>query len=343
MCKQREAWPDRVKMIACVLVTLGHFFQGVIIAGILPETALSGWFDDTIYYFHVPLFFICSGYLYQKTAKVTSFVSWKGNILKKTVILGIPYVVFSVITWVLKNAFSGSVNIQNQGLIQTLLLSPASPYWYLYALFFVFAITPTCRNVKWTKGMLCAAAAMKLISAFLPDSSVFALNTVLYNEVWFVLGMSMCVLDLPRKLRSGAWRITGFVTATVFVALSIALCFADGDFAFAPLFMGAIGCAAVILITLNWQQSERLCAIEKILVHNTMPIFLMHTIFAAGIRTVLMKLGVESIAVHIVLGMAFSFAGPVVAASIMRRLKLDFLYDPGKYIKFSTKEENYYG
>ena len=38
-------------------------------ADILPKSDLYKWFNTTIYYFHVPLFFICSGYLYQKYSK----------------------------------------------------------------------------------------------------------------------------------------------------------------------------------------------------------------------------------------------------------------------------------
>lgn len=66
----------------------------------------------------------------------------------------------------------------------------------------------------------------------------------------------------------------------------------------------------------------------------TMPVFLMHTIFAAGLRVVLLKLGIASAALHIVLGLIVGFVGPVLAMLIMERLKpLDFLVYPNRYIK----------
>lgn len=61
----REKWVDDVKVIACVLVVLGHFYQSMTKASILPENYLYEWFETTIYYFHVPLFFICSGEVQQ--------------------------------------------------------------------------------------------------------------------------------------------------------------------------------------------------------------------------------------------------------------------------------------
>ena len=55
--KTREKWVDDVKVIACILVVLGHFFQSTTKANILPANDLYKWFNMTIYYFHVPLFF----------------------------------------------------------------------------------------------------------------------------------------------------------------------------------------------------------------------------------------------------------------------------------------------
>ena len=36
MKKQREIWVDIVKVVACILVVLGHFFQSMTRADVLP-------------------------------------------------------------------------------------------------------------------------------------------------------------------------------------------------------------------------------------------------------------------------------------------------------------------
>lgn len=108
--KEREKWIDYVKVIACILVVLGHFFQSMTKTNILPENNLYKWFEMTIYYFHVPLFFICSGYLYQKYSKVNSLDSWCKNILKKALALGVPYMTFSNSNMGTKKGVSSSVN-----------------------------------------------------------------------------------------------------------------------------------------------------------------------------------------------------------------------------------------
>ena len=162
--RTREKWVDDVKVIACILVVVGHFFQSMTKANILPENDLYKWFNTTIYYFHVPLFFICSGYLYQKYSKINSVDSWRKNVAKKALALSVPYATFTTAVWVLKKVFSSSVNDQIGGLGDTLFFHPTAPYWYLYALFFIFLVTPTFGSVKAaTVGLIVAIVAKGLI------------------------------------------------------------------------------------------------------------------------------------------------------------------------------------
>ena len=161
--KKREIWVDNAKVIACILVVLGHFFQSMTKANILPENDLYKWFNQTIYYFHVPIFYICSGFLYQQFGKAKNISSKLRNIRKKFITLGIPYFVFSFATWVLKTVFSNSTNDQIGGLFDTLFLHPTSPYWYLYALFFLFLITPVFNGKREATEYLCISIIFKVL------------------------------------------------------------------------------------------------------------------------------------------------------------------------------------
>lgn len=242
--KTREKWVDDVKVIACILVVLGHFFQSMTKASFLPENDLYKWFNTTIYYFHVPLFFICSGYLYQKYSKVNSVGSWRRNVAKKVFALGIPYVTFSTATWILKKAFSGSVNNQIGGLGDTLLFHPTSPYWYLYALFFIFLLTPTFKSVKIAVGGLIVATAMKTIALTGGGYGVYAVSTVLSNEIWFVFGMSICAFNVQLKGR----KVQGTICGLLFMILSVMVYKAEISGGVIPFVMGLLACVAVILM-----------------------------------------------------------------------------------------------
>lgn len=326
--RTREKWVDDVKVIACILVVLGHFFQSMTKANILPENDLYQWFNTTIYYFHVPLFFICSGYLYQKYSKVNDFKSWKKNVAKKALALGVPYVTFSTATWVLKTMFSGSVNDQIGGLGDTLLLHPTSPYWYLYALFFIFLVTPTFANVKMAAVGLIVAFAAKLLILVGGGTGIYAVSTVLTNEVWFVFGMSVCVFDLRLKGK----KLQGTVIGLFFLGLSIVAYMADIQNSTVSFVLGLMACAAVILLGAGFE--EKSGKAMGFLAKYTMPIFLMHTLFAAPLRSILLKIGVTNAVVHVVLGLGISFAGSIMAAWIMKKTKwLEFFLYPNNLMK----------
>ena len=326
--RTREKWVDDVKVIACILVVLGHFFQSMTKANILPENDLYKWFNTTIYYFHVPLFFICSGYLYQKYSKVNDFKSWKKNVAKKALALGVPYVTFSTATWVLKTIFSDNVNDQIGGLGDTLLLHPTSPYWYLYALFFIFLITPTFSTVKMAVVGLTIAALAKTFILTGGGTGIYAVSIVLANEIWFVLGMSVCAFYVELRGK----KLQGTVIGLLFLGLSVAVYMVDIQNSAVSFVLGLLACAAVILLVADFE--EKSGKAMGFLARYTMPVFLMHTLFAAPLRSVLLKIGISNTAIHVVLGLGISFAGPIAAAWIMKKTKwLEFFLYPNKLMK----------
>lgn len=329
--KQREIWVDNVKVFACILVTLGHFFQSIVMSGILQESSLYLWFNQTIYLFHVPLFFICSGYLYQKMSRVESMETWRRNIVKKAMSLGVPYLSFSFVTWLLKTVFSDQVNDEIGGLLDILLIHPIAPYWFLYALFFAFLITPTFRNSRMAAAGLLLAAALKVLG-IVRGSNIVAVAYIMTYEIWFVIGMSICYFKINR-LYSTLKYSSAILMGIVFILASI-LKFEYGknnrymDFA-----LGLIACTAVVLFAGKFFLKKSQPKALSVLTRNLMPIFLMHTLFAAPIRILLMKLGIYNVAVHILLGLIASFLGPIIAAWIMKKSKwMEFFIYTGKFI-----------
>ena len=331
--KQREIWIDNVKVIACILVVLGHFFQSMTQANVLPANDLYQWFIKTIYYFHVPLFFICSGYLYQKLSVVNDAHSWKRNVLKKLLVLGIPYFTFSLATWVLKTLFSSSVNNQIGGLDDTLFLHPTSPYWYLYALFFLFLITPTFRNRSMAMIGLIIALAFKTLGIFGGEYGVQAISYIFAYEIWFVIGMCLSVFQFKKYLLNKGL-ITPIATGVIFLLLSVWVYMIGNDHGVISFLLGLVACFSVVTLMAKIYENRGQSAAFGTLAKYTMPIFLMHTLFAAPLRTVLFKVGIQNTVIHVVLGIAISFIGPMIAAIIMKKSKwLEFFLYPGKFIK----------
>lgn len=328
--KKKEVWIDNVKVIACILVVLGHFFQSMVKANIIPNSDLYKWFNQTIYYFHVPLFFICSGYLYQMFSKVYNAKGWESNVVKKALNLGIPYFTFSITTLVFKKLFESAVNTTEGGFFTTLLINPTAPYWYLYVLFFIFLITPTFKSKKKIICFLVIALSMKLLKIIVGgDGGVpYAINGILENEIWFVLGMCINMLEWTKKLN-----LKTSLLGVVFLILSVYVYFFNISIKGMSFFLGMMACISIISIIYCIFRGNSQKKVFRIIAKYNLPIFLMHTIFAAGFRGILMKLGITSEIIHISLGLTASFICPIIAAYIMSKIIfLDIFLYPSKYI-----------
>lgn len=340
MDKTRETWIDFVKIYACILVVLGHFFASMIDADIILTSTQFKWFNQTIYYFHVPLFFICSGFLYQNYHCVRSFSQWRINVLKKLLDLGIPYFVFSIATYLLKFAFSGFVNKKVDDFLPTLFLHPLSPYWYLYALLIIFFVTFTISNKKEAMLFLVIALIMKIVSFFI-DVDIVLIKYLLENEIWFVIGMLFSVYDIPKILKKINFPICCII-GCLFIALTVVVYLLNYDYKAIDFLMGVLGCLSTLMFFIK--VDERLSKVKWILnfIKYSLPIFLMHTIFAAGFRSILVKIGVFNPFIHIAVGLTVSFVGPIIAAIVMSRLSfLEFFLYPNKVLKsFKNRRKN---
>lgn len=330
--KKREAWVDNVKVIACILVVLGHFFQSMVKSGIICDSSLYQWFNRSIYYFHVPLFFICSGYLYQKYSKIGSVKAWMSNVFNKFIALGIPYFIFSTLTWVLKKVFSSSANSQVEGLSDALFVNPLSPYWYLYALFFIFVITITLNTKILTYIYVGIAVLFQILYIFRFHTSIYAIDIVMQKEIWFIIGALMAA----GYLKSVSKKSYGIFAGVIFLLLSIDPERIRLENKAGALFLGLLACFSIISMIKGFYSDGVQNRFFSFASKYTMPVFLMHTLFAAPCRSILLKIGVENSIVHIVCGIIISFAGPVLATEIINRIKyLDFILYPNRYIKFN--------
>lgn len=333
MEKRRETWVDNVKVVACIFVVLGHFFQSMTLSNIIPANDLYHWFNQTVYLFHVPLFFICSGYLYQKLSRVENIASWGNNTLKKAISLGIPYITFSTVTWILKEIFSVSVNNENnENLLSSLLFHPTSPYWFLYTLFFIFLITPTFKNIKSAIfAFVIAFVGKVVVFPLCSEINIYAISSVLQNEIWFIIGMCLNILSIKPNKKSIS---EGIGTAIIFIVASIITFYYKANSDLLTFLLGLVACIAVISIAAGADTVKTQSKLFDFLSKYTMPIFLLHTMFAAGFRSVLLKYGIKNAAIHIILGIIISFAGPILVAIIMQKTKfLEFFLYPRKFIK----------
>ena len=344
--KKREYWIDNVKVVACIFVVLRHFFQSLTKAGVLPRTDVYVWLDIIPWYCAVQVFFFCSGYLYQKRSRIETKEAWFYGVVNKFIAFGIPYFVFSTLTWLLKTIFADSVNREVGSLTDTLFVSPIPPYWYLYTAFFMFFFTITMSNKKKMLIITIVAVVLKFVSFFFNWFGIYAIRKTFAEEIWFVLGMVLAYYIPKEKTlevkKKGVWLLAGLAVTAVFLGLSWYGCTKDIQEFNLPwvFFMAVLSSTAMVLIAIALSRTEKQSKVFAFPAKYLMPIFLMHTLTAAPVRVLLLKLGVTSPVVHIVLGLTISLCAPILAAFIMSKVKfLDALIYPTKYIKIKPKKK----
>ncbi|MCC8016925.1 MAG: hypothetical protein LIO43_06190 [Clostridiales bacterium] len=159
------------------------------------------------------------------------------------------------------------------------------------------------------------------------------LSSILSNEIWFVIGMCMSVFEF-KKITVRKNLPYSIILGIIFVLLSIVIYAAGIQNQLIGFILGLAACFSIVMMIAIIYGNRGQSKLFGILAEYTMPIFLMHTMFAAGLRAVLFKLGIYNSAIHIILGILISFIGPIIAAVIMKKLKfLEFFLYPGKFIK----------
>lgn len=331
--KARIVWIDSLKLFACVLVVLGHFYMSLASAGWLSSDALYYCYPvQMVYVFHVPLFFVCSGYLYQRKQTDYSWASHWENIKNKALSLGVPYFVFSLITLALKIVFADSVNNQATPILRTVFWEPIAPYWYLYTLFFIFCLIPRQKHKENLLKTFCISLFVKIVYACIPWPFQFPdiIGKVASNAVWFAFGMLLtnpdyCRSILNRYIMAICFAI-GIITSAIFYWQTNTsggvqfLVGANFVYAFVCLFCKVMD-----------NRGEK---ITRKLSKYFMPVYLMHTIAAAALRTLLLKIGINALPVHICAGLVASFILPALVYEVaLKKWWLLFWFEPAKALK----------
>lgn len=337
----RYFWVDSLKLFACLLVVVGHLYMSMMSSGWISEdNVLYCWPIQTVYTFHVPLFFVCSGFLYQITVRDDwSVKKHIENIKKKAIVLGVPYVTFSSITLLLKNLFSTEVNNAAPPFFKTLIWEPIAPYWYLYTLFLLFCLIPPAVGNKKKNILVEMVVLTSVLKIFyvvgLADKAIpDLLEQVMASALWFCLGM--LITEFPFK-RNKVASLVAIGSIFIVGGISYIVYKVPNENKFVQFLIAVV---FVVAITYFFQSKENYNTNGLVggCVKYFMPVYVLHTIAAAGMRTVLLKMGIYSGILHFAIGICMSFFVPAGVYTIAeKRWWLLIWFEPIKAIRMKKK------
>ncbi|GEM_PF-2587003 len=320
MTVQRQLGPDYAKMFGIVLVVWGHTVRGLMNAGILPEDSIF-WvnLDRAIYLFHMPLFFFLSGMFIQQTLNKLALIDFfKRNIL----IFILPLIFWSYTQSGIQYLASSNVNVERS--LQYVLFAPFPPkqqFWFLWSLFLISCFSALLIKTGRGKAILTSLAIVVMVIMSVGEQSGMELlsykmagstfGEALFFFPFFVLGMlSSATVVVKSK--------TGFIQAFLLFLIAVVLYLLSYQESNAIYYLFSVICvyssyqciafigeAIEKRLTQSSQKKALLTSLHRFFIFigmNSFIIYLAHIIPEAGIRVVLLKLGVTDALLHIVAG-----------------------------------------
>ncbi len=322
---ERNVLVDRLKGYACFLVLFGHIIMGIRLAGIDIPKFFWGM-EKFIWSFHIALFLFLSGVVYKVTGE------WKGKKTKRAFILyklynlGIPYIAFSAI-YIIINSLVGGVNTGfSVSDIFYIWKTPVAQYWFLYALFFLFCIYTALwgflNNWQITLAVLVIGYVAPVFGISLGSMSI-----VFYSALAFGTGTFVDFNKLTRMPDFAKCAVVVVHTAVgvVFVLLDII------EASFVKEVMLLFGILASIMFISLLQKVRGVAVFLDFVNKYSFQIYLLHTIFTAGVRIMLLRINVCQWWVHIIAATVCGLLFPVLIGKFALKFKFfNFFFFPSK-------------
>ncbi|QHQ33731.1 acyltransferase family protein [Algicella marina] len=316
--KSRVTWADCAKGFGIVLVVFGHAWRGLYEKGVIPPLLFEA-VDSRIYAFHMPLFFMLSGLFFAHgLARARGIPFLRSRALR----LLWPLVLWTYLFLAFK-VLAGSLSNTPVGL-GAFLESPIPGrfhFWFLWALFLIqVALLPAkplfANQGNWlpvSLALLTGSLALLLIP--LPPAAFAWIGLALYHLPFFLLGVVIGRFQGRMQVSAvGAILAVGLFAALLAIAPQVTGLYNTVFLA------AALSIASVAVFV--WFGNGPGSGILAYLGTASMAIFLAHTIFSAGLREVLFKLGVTNLPVHLVLGTGIGLIAPIILYEIARRFRL---------------------
>jgi len=283
----RLSWIDYSKGIGIVLVVYGHVIRGLASTTIISDHYIY-YSDNFIYSFHMPLFFVLSGYLFYNSYKKVPSIAF---IYAKLKTLIYPFIIWSILQTVIEIFLSKFTNTQTPpSALLTCLFLPRAQFWFLFALFFITVIAYLCfkASEKYGLGIILALWAVYFI--FQPSLGPF--DKAFQYLIFFFVGI--CISRQPPKFPPVNAAISWLLlTATLFTA-AIYFYFiyspkSKVDYGIWFILTGIFGSALIAQLA-DRAVSNKVFTFFVMLGKKSLPIYLVHIMVASGTRIILMKI-----------------------------------------------------
>jgi fucose 4-O-acetylase-like acetyltransferase len=268
-------WVFISKGIGIILVVAGHFYPD-------GSPAYWRWVRNVIYEFHMPLFFVLSGYLYDYRK-----FSYPDLIKRKANRLLLPYVSLALIFFVMKSVSGYFVKLEypvDLSSTWNMLIDPVKSYvpllWFIHALLLIFIAYPPIRCV--VDSNLLILIALVVLNLFV-SRPLFGLNNVILNFPFFAFGVELKTNSVWRFLVKSQYGIP--VLFIMFVFVHCVSSYFDANLYVVRFLLGIAGSLLVINVGLSLSRGRSKGRfLLGVIGYYSMTVYLFHTFFESFVR-----------------------------------------------------------
>jgi fucose 4-O-acetylase-like acetyltransferase len=275
---------DIAKGIAIILVVYAHCLRGLVAGQLIPDPTGHLVSDYVIYTFHMPVFFLLSGYFFRRPSAADLPAWW----VRKSRTIVYPYFLWSIVHGTIAYAManSGATNGDMPfSRIFEIAWNPISPFWFLYALFFSNVLAVLLLALR--PGPMMGVAFVVFVQAFFLAPQV--LQDISYGFFYFALGIYVREKNWMAHLpRSG---LAVAVLTSAFLAVAI-ICLESGVPERMPIIAAMLGIAALLAICFYLERNfTRTVPVRALAVIGqcSMGIFVMHILVISACRFVFLR------------------------------------------------------
>ena len=340
MAKSRISWIDFGKGFSIFLVLVGHVLLGLYQSGKFPAAdSILSLLVAQVYIFHIPVFFALSGYFFKPMSDLKEFWQYAK---KKTIIFGLPYIFYSIIHFGLQKIAGASVRVPTT--ISDLLniyKDPLGVSWYLYILWSILIIYGLVSILIKSRRMLFLISVFAYCLTLFVRTDIFIIQRTLVWGICFFLGSVLSEIQFDKiNLK----KFLFFFVLFDFIYMFAWFLFYEIDSKKEhvnysnPGLWGIAFIVCVLVAFAIFPKMEK--NFPKTFLYFTkygkdsLGIYILHAPICSMIRILMLKVGIGSVFLHIVIGIVLGWYLSILATNVLKKFPLlNIVLLPQRYIK----------
>lgn len=323
---------ETLRGLACVLLVAFHVIGENRHGGLhVPDDSTFRWYADSFAYLRMPLFTFISGYVYAMRP-LTEVGNWPRFLRGKARRLLVPMFVVGTFLAILQT-YAPGVNEPFATPWFLWHIVPVSPFWFIWAIFWVFVLVTLIDTMPRhrTMTLVAVAAMMALANVLIPPTpwDIMGLRSSLYLGPFFIAGLlasRYAWRSAPVALRASV--VLALIPLLVITQLGVQhiIGFLPPRASLIATITGVLGCLSLLLLKWEWKPLAFIGA-------YSFTIYLFHVPSAVGTRVLLKQAGVENLSMLFIAGTLAGIAVPILIETQCRKNRWAGLFLLGQRVR----------